>query len=181
MENPHIITDAEEWDLLSVRTHACFFSGHRTIGTDVLMHITDAAEEEVRKLADEGFDVFLCGGARGFDLFAANAVLRVQKAFPSIRLVMCLPCPEQTRGWSDTDRRLHDAICARGEVYCISPEYDDNCMKKRNRFLVDHAAVGIAYYTGAYRSGTGQTVRYAEKKGISVINLADRFNGPEEN
>ena len=181
MENPHIITDAEEWELLSVRSHACFFTGHRKIRTDALAHITDAAEEEIRKLAYEGFDVFLCGGACGFDLFAANAALRVKKEFPALRLVMVLPCPDQTKGWTDTDRRLHDAICARGEVVCISTAYDDRCMKKRNLFLVDHASVGIAYYTGAFRTGTGQTVRYAEKQGIPVINLADRFGGPKEN
>ena len=46
-------------------------------------------------------------------------------------------------------------------------------MHVRNRALVDASNVCIAYMTDASRGGTAYTVRYAEKKGIPVYNLAE--------
>ena len=45
-------------------------------------------------------------------------------------------------------------------------------MDKRNRYMVDHADYILAVWNGC-PSGTGNTVRYAHKKGktIIVINL----------
>ena len=51
-------------------------------------------------------------------------------------------------------------------------EYHKGCMLERNRYLVDHAFFLLAVYNGTWRSGTGATVRYAQKlnKEIIIIN-----------
>ena len=51
-------------------------------------------------------------------------------------------------------------------------EYHKGCMLERNRYLVDHASFLLAVYNGTWRSGTGATVRYAQKlnKEIIIIN-----------
>ena len=66
------------------------------------------------------------------------------------------------------NRQIADA----DEVRVLAPRYYDGCMQARNRYMVDRASVCIAYLTET-RGGTAGTVRYAEKQGISVINLAD--------
>ena len=43
-----------------------------------------------------------------------------------------------------------------------------DCMDKRNRYMVDHADYILAVWNGC-PSGTGNTVRYAHKKGKTVI------------
>ena len=59
----------------------------------------------------------------------------------------------------------------------LSPEYFPGAYYQRNRYLVDHSSVCIAYM--CYRkSGTGHTVNYAEKMGVPVINIAKKTRTP---
>ena len=175
-----MLTAEKEAELLSERTRICFFTGHRVISRQRLVRLTELITLQTEAFIYQGFDIFLCGGARGFDLYAGGAVVRLQKQHPSIRLVMVLPCPDQTRGWNEADRRLHRCLCEHADTFCLSADYDSGCMLRRNRFLVDHASAGLAYYTGAYRSGTAQTLRYADTCHMPVINLADMLEREEE-
>ena len=50
----------------------------------------------------------------------------------------------------------------------LQREYTPDCMDKRNRYMVDHADYILAVWNGC-PSGTGNTVRYAHKKGKSII------------
>ena len=50
----------------------------------------------------------------------------------------------------------------------LQREYTPDCMDKRNRYMVDHADYILAVWNGC-PSGTGNTVRYAHKKGRSII------------
>ena len=55
------------------------------------------------------------------------------------------------------------------EVVYVNQAYRSDCMLERNRYLVDHSSILLAVYNGSYRSGTGMTVRYAQKLGREVI------------
>ncbi len=49
-------------------------------------------------------------------------------------------------------------------------------MKIRNAKLIELADVCVCYYNlSQYASGTGQTVRMAQKKEIKIINIATLF------
>ena len=50
----------------------------------------------------------------------------------------------------------------------LQREYTPGCMEKRNQYMVDHAYYILAVWNGR-PSGTGNTVRYAQKKGKFVI------------
>ena len=58
-------------------------------------------------------------------------------------------------------------------VEICSEHYFDGCMKLRNQRLVDLTDVCVCYYSGKQRSGTGQTVRMAERQGKVIVNLVD--------
>ena len=45
-----------------------------------------------------------------------------------------------------------------------------NCMMKRNMFLVDSSSMCVAYFNGK-PGGTSNTVNYANKTGVPVLNL----------
>ncbi len=166
-------------DMLKREKHqACFFTGHRDIvGVDA--EDTERLQETMRGWLDrqvesmvyQGFSTFLCGGARGFDLLAAAAVLHAKQTYhPSLRLILLLPCREQTRGWNGRDLALHLAVLQRAEAYYLQQDYDRSCMHRRNRLLVDCAITGVAYYDEKKeRSGTGMTVRYAAACGVPMI------------
>ena len=57
------------------------------------------------------------------------------------------------------------------EHLTIGTDASPESFHKRNRYLVDHADCLVAVYDNdrTVRSGTGQTVRYAEKLGRAVM------------
>ena len=155
-----------------MRDMTCCFTGHRQLPPYDLDVLEARLERTLRRLIDDGFTYFGAGGARGFDTLAAKTVLRLREELPHICLILVLPCENQTDGWTAEDKLLYQQIKqAADKVVYISREFTDDCMKRRNRHLVDHSAVCVSYLTH-YGGGTGYTVRYAEKQGVRVINLA---------
>ena len=59
-------------------------------------------------------------------------------------------------------------------VELVCENYFKGCMKSRNERLIEHADLLLCYYkNNKSASGTGQTVRMAQKKNINIINLAE--------
>lgn len=169
---------AAEQQLTAEKSQTCFFTGHRDVvghgaqDADVFrQNLREWLEAQVESMVYQGFSTFLCGGARGFDLLAAAAVLQAKQLYhPTLRLVLLLPCREQTRGWNERDLSLHLAVLDRAQAYYLQETYDKSCMHRRNRLLVDLSVTGIAYYdTERERSGTGMTVRYAGSRGVPML------------
>ncbi len=152
---------------------ACCFTGHREIPAGELRCLKKRLKAKIAELAEEGCLSFFAGGAQGFDTLAAETVLSLKKKYP-LRLSLLLPCRDQAKHWEETDvRRYHKILNKADEVSYLSEHYTKFCMHVRNRALVDASSVCIAYMTDASKGGTAYTVRYAEKKGILVYNLAE--------
>lgn len=149
---------------------ACFFTGNREIEGDEkeLIRRLNRFIEGVRLLDVQNF---LCGGARGFDLLAAECVLERRKQDKKIKLVLVQPFRDQTKGWEQTDIERYEQIKKQAdEIVCLSEEYYKGCMHMRNRYLVDNAFYGIAY-NRQEEGGTVYTLSYAEGKGRKVFRL----------
>lgn len=155
-----------------MRDVTCCFTGHRQLPPSADGELEARLERTLRRLIRDGFTYFGAGGARGFDTLAAQTVLRLKDEFDHIRLILVLPCENQADGWSAAEKATYEDIKRRADktVY-VSRAYTDDCMKRRNRHLVDHSAVCVCYLT-EYGGGTGYTVQYAEKQGVDVINIA---------
>ena len=149
------------------------FTGHRNgrITTD-RQTLSVLLKQTVEKYYRRGFRHFLSGMAQGFDLLAAEVVLNVQKWYPDIRLTAIVPCPEQTRYFSDEDKFTYKTVLnGCGRVVLIADRYDPGCFHRRNDYLADNAALIVGYWDGTPQGGTYYTVRRAESKQIPVINL----------
>ena len=137
---------------------------------DRLFAMTD---QVILALLGRGYRRFICGGATGFDTIAASSLVRLRAAHPEIRLILALPCADQTSAWSDQNRVLHETIRAQADqVITLSPHYYRGCMMVRNRFMVDHADFCVAYYRDRGTGGTLSTIRMAMHRGLPVLNLA---------
>ncbi|MBR3996949.1 MAG: DUF1273 family protein [Clostridia bacterium] len=155
----------------------CCFTGHRTVAQYHREQTAEAVLAQIRALRDRGFTRFIAGGALGFDTLAALCVLKEAETDPDIRLILAVPCLNQTEKWSSLPGalehlRTYKEIMGKADevIYTSERTYFDGCMKIRNQFMVDHAAVCIAYWNGS-RGGTSQTVRMAEKAGLEIINV----------
>lgn len=150
----------------------CCFTGHRNIPVNKREAVVQRLKTELSGLINNGYQLFMAGGALGFDTIAALTVLDIKKKYPHIRLILVLPCHNQTRGWNETDKQIYDYIKSSADkVVYTSQEYQRGCMHKRNRHLVDNSSVCICYLTED-TGGTAYTVNYAKSKNLTIINIA---------
>ena len=149
------------------------FTGHRDAYSEELR---ERLRDKVEELINSGADTFCAGGAAGFDTLAAETVLDLQGDYPWISLRLILPCPPEIqtgRFPREAKEQYYRILKNADSVETMSPQYTEDCMRLRNKRLVQLADVIVCCYNeaGRYVSGTGQTVRMAQKKGIQVINM----------
>ncbi len=149
------------------------FTGHRDVKTNEKLENT--LMETLKYLIEkENVTKFYAGGAEGWDTICEKAVIRLKKLYPFIKLFLVLPCPaeEQTKFWRESDKSLYYRILRYADdIECVSAKYFKGCMKLRNERLVELSDICVCYYNGAGRTGTSQTVRFANEYGLKVINL----------
>ena len=151
----------------------CCFTGHREIPLLDLSRITRKTREAILSLYSRGVRYFGAGGAIGFDTIAAETVLELRETLcPEIKLILVLPCRDQTRGWKNERdlRRYAECLRLADKVVYTSDAYHRGCMHKRNRHLVDQSAYCIAYLTKP-SGGTAYTVVYAEQRGLVILKI----------
>jgi len=149
----------------------CCFTGHRII--KITPELVQRLRDVILNMIEGGVTDFYNGGAVGFDMLCAETVIALKAEYSNIKLHMLLPCPsrEQIKGWSKAQiARYNEILQTADSVTVISEHYTDDCMRRRNERLVELADCCICYCTNP-RSGTGQTVRFAERKSIEIINL----------
>ena len=152
---------------------SCFFTGHRNAPFDTFL--ISHTGNIIFELIEKGVTDFYAGGAVGWDTFCARLVISIREKYNHIKLHLVLPCPpeQQTLNWSDKQKAEYDMILkSADDVEIVSEKCTKDCMKKRNARLVELGDICICYYNEKdKRSGTGQTVRMAEKAGKMVINM----------
>lgn len=147
------------------------FTGHRTYRGEGRA----ALRATVEALHARGFRTFLSGMAVGFDLAAAEAVLELRARCPEVRLVAVVPFAGQAGRFPAGEReRFLRVAAAADECIVLSAEYYRGCYGVRNDFLVERAAVVVAWYDGS-TGGTHYTVRRACARGREVIHLHPGF------
>lgn len=147
----------------------CCFTGHRVLPTEASCRIAAALSDTIDALYQEGVRDFICGGAIGFDTLAARIVLLKKETYPDMRLLLTIPCRDQAKNWTRAQKQMYADILDQADVVeYLADTYDSGCMHRRNRHMVDHADVCVAYYVGK-RGGTAYTVNYAYQEGVRVI------------
>ena len=159
--------------MLNRKNRTACFTGHRELPTENLPEISKRLEDTLLTLIEQGYCYFGAGGALGFDTLAAQTVLRLRERYPQIRLILVLPCLNQTRGWQQADVDIYEELKRRADkVTYTSESYFRGCMQKRNRHLADNSSACICYLTKS-AGGTAYTVNYARRSGLQVINMAE--------
>lgn len=119
----------------------------------------------------EGFQHFLCGMAMGCDLYFCEAVLELRSRHPDVTVEAAIPCPTQADAWPAAQReRYRRLVTACDFETVVSQQYSASCMQRRDRYMVDHAALLIAAFDGS-PGGTRYTVEYAMRRGLEIVDL----------
>ncbi len=162
--------------------HSCAITGHRPTRFKWKYNETNNGCKRLKKrmrdqfilLYEKGFRRFYVGGALGVDLWAGEIILRLkeQPEYSDIELVVVLPFPSHDEGWDARSReRLAFLIRHSTEHITVGKAPGRESYYQRNRYMVDHADCLLAVYDEdrTIRSGTGQTVHYAEHKMVPII------------
>lgn len=100
-----------------MREKTCCFTGHRHIPPKEVDGIRERLEAVIKMLYKRGVVYYGAGGALGFDTLAAEAVLRLRdNGFPNLRLILVLPCLDQTKGWNAVDEQVLVPDPGRGQL-----------------------------------------------------------------
>ncbi len=154
------------------KNKTCFFTGHRKIPEEKEEMIRRKLKNEIKCSIENGYRYFGAGGARGFDTIAAQIVLQLKRKHSDIRLILVLPCLNQTINWSKEDILEFERIKSNADkVVYTSTKYTVDCMFKRNRHLVKFSSLCICYLTEC-SGGTAYTVNQALGRGLNIINIA---------
>ena len=154
------------------RQHRCCFTGHRP-------NKLDYSENEIKPLLktaidnaiSDGYVTFITGMAEGVDIWAAEIVLEKKKENKDLHLICAVPHPgfEKRRSQYETGRSKN-IIKNADYVTTISDNYYRACYQKRNIWMVDRSSLVITVFNGT-ASGTKNTVDYARKIGVRVVNV----------
>lgn len=149
--------------------HTCCFTGHRP---EKLKLSEEEIKAALRKQIDaaiaDGFTIFICGMARGVDLWAAKLVLDIEKEHPHIKLLCAVPYYGFEKNWPlEWQGLYHFVLLMAYEVKVFYPTFSNTAFQERNRWMVNNYARIIAVYNGS-RGGTRNTLAYAKKQHTQV-------------
>lgn len=127
---------------------------------------------KIRLLFSLGFRKFVSGMALGFDMLAAEEVIKLKEELKGVKLVAVIPYRGQSGRWTPYQRERYQRILNEvDEEIVLSEGYYNGCLLKRNDYMLAHASGIIAYYDGKPKGGTFYTCRKARLKGLDIINL----------
>ena len=141
----------------------CMFCGH----ADALPFVGDALERAVADLINvRAVRMFYIGHHRNFDRMALIVMRKMQKAFPDIAYAVVLAYMQGKVPTfeSDTPTMYPEGLELVPRKFAIS---------HRNRWMTANSDIAVAYVNRGY-GGAAQTIVYARRCGLEIINLADR-------
>ena len=158
------------------RLHRCCFTGHRPEKLNLSeAEVKPLLERAIDTAIENGFTTFITGMAPGVDIWAAEIVLEKKKHNTALHLICAVPHPGfEKRKTKYEEERYKKIIDNADYTQTICDYYFRACYQRRNEFMVDHSNLVIAVWNGE-KSGTKNTIDYAERKGVKVVNLLDSY------
>lgn len=145
----------------------CSVTGHRNVPQNFDV---EKLEIKLKKIADDGYKIFLVGMAKGFDLLCFSVLLKLKEQNPEIKICAVIPCSDQSKKFAFNDKFLYDSCLSRADFIAKEQSpYFKNCMLIRDDYLIDNSSALLAFYDGRPTGGTYYTVNKAIKKGLKII------------
>ncbi len=156
------------------RLMRCCFTGHRPEKLNLPADIVcDKLKLAVELAISQGKKTFVCGMARGIDLWAGQVVIEKKRVYPDIKLICATPYVGFERRWDICWQQLYAFISTHADYrVATSKRYDPSCFQRRNEWMVNHSSMVIAAYNGEC-GGTRNTIKYAREHGVPVHNILD--------
>ena len=111
----------------------------------------------------------------GTDIWAEEIVLERKKVNKDLHLICALPHPNFESRRSLAEKMRFNKIIKKAYIAKeINDHYFTGCYQVRNEWMVGQSNLVIAVFNGQ-KSGTKNTVDYAKRKGVNVINVINGY------
>ena len=158
----------------------CTFTGHRPHKLPWKFNESDERCQKLKRdlakailsaIAD-GYDHFICGGALGVDMWAAEIVLKYKAIF-GLSLEIAQPFAGFNENEADELGKRQQYILANADKVTVVSSADLNdAYRKRNQYMIEQSSRLIAVFNAKQiYSGTAQTVRMAKKANLEIVHL----------
>ena len=143
------------------------FIGHRRLfAKNIEERLAVAIQTEI----ESGCTVFTMGTHGEFDRLALSACRSIQKRYPDIEIEVVITSLNAIKKDSEFDAVPFDDV--KTVMYDIEEVHYKRQITLSNRKMIDSCDTLICYVnTSEYRSGAKTALRYAEKRGLKVVNL----------
>ena len=102
---------------------------------------------------------------KSVDMYAAEIVLALKEKYPQITLECAIPYERQAVRWPEALRNRYFSIAERcDKETMLQTHYTQDCLGKRNQYMVDHADIVLAVCNMRLHSGSRQTVLMARRR-----------------
>lgn len=141
----------------------------------------DLSRRFLALIKDRKADRFFFGMALGVDSMAFDVCARIRERHP-IQLVAAAPYANQAQHWDPEQReRYHHRLALADEVVFVDElleytvarvpvgSYDPGKLLARNQYLVDHADLVFAVWSGTDRGGTYDAVCRTREAGKELV------------
>jgi len=143
----------------------CGFTGHRKIAEDKLEFVRRELCREIAVAVPNGFTHFICGMCDGADLEFAEIIAKEKEGNPEISLEAAIPYRDRLK---TKNSKFHELLEKCNKITFTGEDYNRNCYRVRNSYIVGKSDVIIAVFDGRNRSGTAQTIRIAQKENREI-------------
>ena len=157
------------------KNHTCCFTGHRPQKLHLPENeVRSLLKKAIQQAISDGFTIFISGVALGVDLWAAEIVLDEKTKNQDIQLWCASPYKGFELRWRESEQNSYNKIMETADyVKYVCKRYVPSCFQTRNIYMVDRSCRVIAAFNGE-KGGTKNTIDYALKKDVEVINIFDK-------
>ena len=182
ISNSAVFTDSAGSLPIIPRERSCCFSGHRPENFPAdkarIEYLCRLVADTAAILYYKGIDTFITGMARGFDLLAADTLVKDPDIGSKIHLICAVPYADHRREMKTAQEdMLYRKLIKRADlIVCLGDEYRKDCYKLRNSFMINNSSNLIAYLKdeNSLRSGTGMTCNLARKAGHTLYMIYEK-------
>jgi len=93
-----------------MKEKTCCFTRHRKIPASEYGVLKSKLEDVIINLIERGVIYFGASGGLGFDTLAVKTILKLKTEYPMIKLILVLPCENQTYNWNVKDIKIFNDI-----------------------------------------------------------------------
>ena len=157
--------------MLYCRDRTCCLRGQEDLPPWEEQNVRTRMRHRLMPLIWDRVDFFGVGGGRGYELMAAEYLLKVRDEFKrNIRIISVLPYPEYREEWPEEDFRRQEEILRRSDkVVFACPAKTADAWQIRDRKLLEESGFCICYCRRADGRIAG-FIREARQCGMTVYN-----------